>query len=71
MACLDHGIDECHLGYLGSLKSKWKSKWNYLKIEPTWKYGLKKNFLNFVFNIFNACLRYGLVDVSLWPVSAT
>ena len=25
------------LNHLGSLKSKWKSKWNYMKIKPTCK----------------------------------
>ena len=50
MALLGHGIDECllmaRLGYLGSLKSKWKSSWNYVKIENIrkWKYDLKKKF---------------------------
>ena len=50
MALLGHGIDECLLmaclGYLGSLKLKWKSSWNYVKIETIWKWkhDLKKKF---------------------------
>ena len=50
MALLGHGIDECflmaRLGYLGSLKLKWMSVWNYVKIETIWKWkdDLRKKF---------------------------
>ena len=51
MSLLGHGVDVflwpmARLGHLGSLKSKQKLYWSYVKIETTWKwnYDLRKTF---------------------------
>ena len=52
MTLSGHSIGESplmdRLGHGAGLKPKWKSNWNYMKIETTskWKYDFKKIFSN-------------------------
>ena len=48
------------LGHVGSLKSKWKSSWAYIKMEYTWKW--KHNFKN----ILKLNFQYIYVPIPLW-----
>ena len=74
MARLSHDIGEClhRIKHVGSLESKWKSNWKYMKIETTWKwaYHSKKKFQNKCLTCLWPDAAMALLNVCLWRLSA-